>query len=199
MDGVQGYNEDKIALVAPDLLNVAARILIILGTPIISHIINVMKEREIDALGTPWTNAQVAHLLSVQKAAATVEDDQATEESGSGEYNEVVFTKNMETVDVFSSHVIPIKAEKAYIGEYINIMTQAPYTQTLKKKTLVARAVAATAVPELLAETRLPEGADKPEGPHMPKLTIRQKQGKLFKELDLSGLELWPLELADST
>ena len=33
---------------------------------------------------------------------------------------------------------------------------------------------------------------------HTPNLTIRQRQGKLFKELDLSGLELWPPELADS-
>ena len=29
-------------------------------------------------------------------------------------------------------------------------------------------------------------------------MTVRQTQGKLFEELYLSGLELWPLELADS-
>ena len=34
--------------------------------------------------------------------------------------------------------------------------------------------------------------------PSQPKLTIRQRQGKLFEDLDLSGLELWPPELADS-
>ena len=52
VDGVQGYDEDQIALVVPDLLNFAERIPIILGTPTISHvIINVMKEREIDASG----------------------------------------------------------------------------------------------------------------------------------------------------
>ena len=27
---------------------------------------------------------------------------------------------------------------------------------------------------------------------------VRQRQGKLFEELDLSGLEWWPLELAHS-
>ena len=68
------------------------------------------------------------------------------------------------------------------------------YPQTLKKKTPVAREVAATAVPKLPAEAKLPEGVDKPQDPHTPKLTIRQRQGKLFEELDLSGLELWPLE-----
>ena len=65
MDGVQGYDEDQIALVVLDLLNFVARIPIILGTPTISHIINVMKERQIDALVTLWADAMVAHLLSV--------------------------------------------------------------------------------------------------------------------------------------
>ena len=32
---------------------------------------------------------------------------------------------------------------------------------------------------------------------HAPRLTIRQRRGKLFDELDLSGLDLWAPELAD--
>ena len=79
------------------------------------------------------------------------------------------------------------------------VMNSMVYPQTLKKKTLVARAVATTAVPELPAETRLPEGADEPQGPHTPKLTVKQRQGKLFEELDLSGLESWPMELVNSS
>ena len=50
-------------------------------------------------------------------------DDQTTEESGLDEYDEVVVTKNTETVDAFSSCVMPVKVEKAYTGEHINIMT----------------------------------------------------------------------------
>ena len=65
MDGVQGYNEDQIALIVLDLSNFMARIPVILGTPTISGIINVMKEREIDAFAIPWANAQMANLLSV--------------------------------------------------------------------------------------------------------------------------------------
>ena len=53
VDGVQGYDEDQIALVVPDLSNFAARIPIILGAPTISHVINVLKEREIATLVTP--------------------------------------------------------------------------------------------------------------------------------------------------
>ena len=39
---------------------------------------------------------------------------------------------------------------------------------------------------------------DRPQNPHTPKLTVRQRQGKLFEELDLSGLDSWPQELADA-
>ena len=125
VDGVWGYNEDQIALVVPDLSNFMARIPIILGTPTISCTVNVMMEREIDTLATPWANARVAHLLLVQKATATMEDDQTAEESDPDGYDEVVINRNTETVDAFSSCVIPVKAEKAYTGECINIMTQA--------------------------------------------------------------------------
>ena len=183
---------------------------------------------------TPLVNARVAHFLSVQRDATTMVDDQTMGESGLDGYDEVVITKDAETVDAFSSHVIPMKAKKAYTGECINVITQVlqtkdgslpqgltiqnaytelkkgsknavvlvrnsmSYSQTLKKKTPVARAVAATVVPELPVETRLPEGEDKPQSSHTPKLTIRQRQEKLFEELDLSGLEPWPLELVDS-
>ena len=58
VDGVWGYDEDQIALVVLDISNFAARVPVILGTPTISHIVNVMKE--IDALATPCANARVA-------------------------------------------------------------------------------------------------------------------------------------------
>ena len=35
-------------------------------------------------------------------------------------------------------------------------------------------------------------GGDKPQDPHTHKLTVRQRHGKLFDELDLSGLDAWP-------
>ena len=65
VDGVQGYDKDQTALVIPDLSNFVAWVPIILGTPMISHIINVIKEKEIDALAMPWVNAWVAYLSAV--------------------------------------------------------------------------------------------------------------------------------------
>ena len=49
--GVQGYDKDQIALVILDLSNFSTRVPVILGTPTISCIVNVMKEKEIDASG----------------------------------------------------------------------------------------------------------------------------------------------------
>ena len=124
MEGVQGYNEYQTALVVPNMLHFAAQVPIILGTTTISCVVNVMKERETDALAMPWVNARVAHLLSVQRATATVEDSQTVEKSSPSGYDEVVITKNAETIDAFSSHVIPMKPEKAYLSGRINVMTQ---------------------------------------------------------------------------
>ena len=54
-------------------------------------------------------------------------------------------------------------------------------------------------VPKPHMEVQLQEGADEPQDPHTPKLTVMQRHGKLFNELDLSGLDTWLLRLADAT
>ena len=72
------------------------------------------------------------------------------------------------------------------------------YLQTLWKKTPVARAVAALPVPQPPKEVQLLEGADESHDPHTPRVTVRQRHGKLFDELDLSGLDSWAPELADA-
>ena len=58
--------------------------------------------------------------------------------------------------------------------------------------------MAATAVPEIPPEIRVQEGEDGPQDPYPPSLTMRQRQGKLFEELNLSGLNSWPPELAEA-
>ena len=72
------------------------------------------------------------------------------------------------------------------------------YSQTIWKKTPVARAVAALPVPEPTEEVQLLEEADEPQDSHTPRLTVRQRHGKLFNELDLSGLDSSAPELADA-
>ena len=72
------------------------------------------------------------------------------------------------------------------------------YLQTLQKKTPVARAVAVSPVPKPPKGEQLLEGAHESCDSHTPKLTVRQRHGQLFDELDLSGLDFWTQELADA-
>ena len=72
----------------------------------------------------PWANARVVHLLSIHRAATKVLEDQTLESANPNGYNEGVFMRNMATIEAFSSWVISVKAEKAYTGECINVMTQ---------------------------------------------------------------------------
>ena len=72
------------------------------------------------------------------------------------------------------------------------------YLETLWKKTPVARVVAASPVPKPPEGEWLLEGANESHNSHTPRLTVRQRHGKLFDELDLSGLDSWTPELADA-
>ena len=53
-------------------------------------------------------------------------------------------------------------------------------------------------MPEPPEGEELEEKADRFHSSHASELTVRQRRGKLFDELDLSGLESWTPELADA-
>ena len=72
----------------------------------------------------------MAYLLAVQWATATAENDKiAAGESDPTEYDEVVITKDTETIDAFSSHVLHVRMGMAHTGERINVMTQALHAE----------------------------------------------------------------------
>ena len=125
VDGVQGYNEDQIALVIPDFSNFATRVPIILGTPTIGHVVNVMRVVEMDALAMPWVNARAAHLLAVHRMMPMEVGDNQEEMFDTNDDDSWMYTQKAETLEPFSSHIIPVKTGKAYLGEHINVMIQA--------------------------------------------------------------------------
>ena len=129
VDGVQGYDENQIALVILDPSNFTARVLVILGTPTIGQVVNVMKEVEMDALVTPWANARVAHLLSVCRMMPMEVGDGQKETFDTNDDDQLMYTQNAEIIEPFSSHIIPVKTGRVYIGEHINVMVQALLTQ----------------------------------------------------------------------
>ena len=190
---------------------------------------------EVDALVMLWANARVAHLLAVRRMVPIEVGDTHEEGNDANQDGFVMYTQKVETLEPFSSHVIPMKMTEAYLGEWLNMMVQAlyiqdgtllpgltmqntytelrkgskkvivvvwnhtAYPQTLQKKTPVVRAIPI----QLLPKTPEPESLLIPEevcpDPQTPKLMIRQRHGKLFNELDLSGLALWAPKLADKS
>ena len=93
--------------------------------PTIDHVVNIMREVEIDALATPWANATAAHLLAVCRMMPMEVEDDWEEKFDSKDDDSLMYTQTGETLEPFSSHIIPVKTGKAYLGECICVMIQA--------------------------------------------------------------------------
>ena len=129
VDGVWGCNEDEKALVIPDFSNFATRVPIILGMPTIGWVVNVMKEAKMDALAMPWANASVPHLLVVCRMMPMEVGDGQEEKFDMIDDDPLMYNEKVEMLEPFSSHTIPVKTGKVYLGEHINVMVQALWTQ----------------------------------------------------------------------
>ena len=192
-----------------------------------------MRETEVDALAMLWANARAAHLLAIRRMAPVRVGDTHEKGYDINQYSFVMYTQKVETLEPFSSHVIPMKTMEAYLGECLNMMVQAlyvqdgtlppgltmqntytelrkgskkvvvvvqnhtAYPQTLWKKTPVVRAIPIQLLPKTPEPESLPIPDEMCPDPQTPKLTIRQRHGKLFDKLDLSGLASWAPELVD--
>ena len=77
------------------------------------------------------------------------------------------------------------------------VQNHTAYPQMLWKKTLVVQMIPVQLVPGAPELDSLPNQKEVCPNPETPKLTIRQRCGKLFDELDLSGLDSWALEMVD--
>ena len=109
VDGVQGYNEDQIALVVPDFIKFHSKDPHYIRDPHYKLHHKCHDRERHRCLGNTLDKWQgCPSLVMVQRAMATVEDDKAMEESDPDGYDKVVITRNMETVDAFSSRVIPM-------------------------------------------------------------------------------------------
>ena len=129
VDGVWGYDEDEIALVILNFSNFATRVPVILGTPTIGQVVNMMREAEMDALAMPWANARAAHLLAVWRMTPVEVGNGQEEGYDTDKDSPLMYTQKAETLEPFSSHVILVKTTKVYLGECINVMVQGLHAQ----------------------------------------------------------------------
>ena len=88
-----------------------------------------MKEKELNALAMPWENARVPHLLLVFRMTAAKVGDGTVEECSPDNYDQVMFTWNVDTIEAFSSCMVLVKVAKAYTRGHINFMAQALQTE----------------------------------------------------------------------
>ena len=192
-----------------------------------------MREAEMDALAMPWANARVAHLLAIRRMTPVEVGNDQEEGCKTDQDSPLMYTQKVETLEPFSSHMIPMKMIEVYLGEHLNVIIQAlhaqdgtlppsitmqnmytelrkgskkavvvvwnntTYPQTVWRKTPVARAMAIQLVPDITEPGSLQVQDEVYPDPQTPKLTIRQRHGRLFDELDLSGLDSWAPELVD--
>ena len=82
-----------------------------------------------DALAMPWANARAAHLLSVHRMTPIEVGNGQEEIFDVNDYDPLIYTQKAETTEPFSSHIVPVKTGKAYVGECIDVMIQALWTQ----------------------------------------------------------------------
>ena len=82
-----------------------------------------------DALAMPWANTSIAYFLSVHRMMTMEVGDGPKEEPNSDGYDQVMFTQNEETIEPFSSLIVPVKVGRTYTGEHINVMVQALQTE----------------------------------------------------------------------
>ena len=78
-----------------------------------------------DALAMPRVNARAACLLSVHTMMPMEVGDGQEEKVNTNDYDQLMYTQNVETIEPFSSCRVPVKTGRAYMGEHINVMVQA--------------------------------------------------------------------------
>ena len=82
-----------------------------------------------DTLAMPWVNTRAAHLLAIRRMAPVKVGNEHQEGYNTSQDGFVMHTQKVETLEPFSSHVIPMKMMEAYLGECLNVMVQALYAQ----------------------------------------------------------------------
>ncbi len=129
VEGVAGYDEDQVALVTPDSTEFGKRVPIILGTPTIDRVLQVVKEGEIDKLATPWASTRMSHLLRARMGVVEEDGGDKTETPGVGsqplDYDELLRTKEDVTMLPFTANIVHCRSHTASLMGRLHVMVAA--------------------------------------------------------------------------
>ena len=120
---VQGYDEDQIAIVMDD--PGMSEWPVILGTPTIYRVMEVIKESEISKLVVPWASSRVSWLMRDVQArlSQVVVNDVANKPISPLNVDEVVRVASKCTVPPFGHKAIHGKVNLVLHGYKMNVMT----------------------------------------------------------------------------
>ena len=121
--GIAGYDEDQIAIVMDDPGMMEWPV--ILGTPTIYRVMEVIKESEISKLAVPWASSRISWLMRdvVAKLGQVKVDDIANKPIVPLHVDEVVRVASKCTVPPFGHKAIHGKVNLVLHGYKMNVMT----------------------------------------------------------------------------
>ena len=82
-----------------------------------------------DTLAMPWVNARAAHLLAIRRMTPVEVGNDQEGGCNTDQDSPLMYTQKVETLEPFSSHVIPMKMTEEYLGGHLNVMVQASHAQ----------------------------------------------------------------------
>ena len=70
-----GYDEDIVFLIVPDGSEFSKQVPLVIGICTLSHMVNMIKESELDMLSPPWEVVHASRLLSIRRGTTTSDDE----------------------------------------------------------------------------------------------------------------------------
>ena len=117
IDGISGYNEDQVVLVARNSAEFTHHVPIILGTPTTDQAIVTLKESEIDRLATLWACVRKSMLLWAAMTQVTaVRADVAMKPIDVMGYEEPVHLLTAEVVEPFEMLVVKARTKITFMA-----------------------------------------------------------------------------------
>ena len=135
IEGIPSYNKEQVTIVVNDESAFARKVPITLGNPMLHHVVNCMKESEMEKAPPEWVNVCLGYEVHnrLYSHRANVElDEQFPTNTGQDptDLDEVVKLAKPVVVPAFGSAIVKgITVETIITGHCLHVMTQAPYPE----------------------------------------------------------------------
>ena len=124
IDGISGYNEDQVVLMACSSAEFTHHVPIILGTPTTDRAIVTLKESEIDRLATPWACVRKSTFLQAATTqVAAVRADVTMKPIDITGYEEPVCLLAAEVVEPFETLVVKARTKITFTAGCLRCST----------------------------------------------------------------------------